>query len=224
MPEPSGSFIEDEREITQSNSGTNPVDKESPGIPVIKPLEFAFNGSESPEPPRKRRGRPPGSRNSGAGNSSTTSGTETQKAVPNIIASIEEALWTACLMGANMAHAPEFEITHEEARQIDIAVKGVAKFYDHNINPKAIAWFQLCTVVGGTFYPRTLAYRDRKKRDAQRTPAIPINRTQATTSSKVNGSPAPSAEPAKPVRPRTLAEMTPSEFWPEGGEGGDGGI
>lgn len=189
MPEPPGSFF-NENDGPNSGGAANSEqsDAGAKGIPTIKPLEFAFSGTEQPATPRIKRKY---TRRASGG--STEAGGETQKTVPNITASIEEAIWTACLMGANMAHAPEFEITHEEAKQIDVAVKNLSKFYNQTFDPKHIAWFQLCTVLGGTFYPRTISYRDRKKREAKPN-VTPINRAPqqaAAPQQKVNGAPAP---------------------------------
>ena len=123
-------------------------------------------------------------------------------------------------MGANMAHAPEFEITREEAKQIDVAVKNVAKFYDQTFDPKKVAWFQLCTVLGGTFYPRAIEYRNRKRKEGKPN-VVPISGQQKAAPQ--NAAPKPNGVAQTPQPAKTAdgqIDLSPSSvfgFEPPGG-------
>lgn len=221
MSEPSGSYFDGDTEPS-IDSGNERVGNAADGkqsIPTIKPLEFAFTGNAEPEP--KRRGRPPGTKNR-TGSGATATGTETKTPVPNLASTIENAIWTLSVFASRNLEAPELSLSKQQAADIQEATLNVAKFYNHTPDPKMVAWFNLATVLGFTFYPKIIAVRDRKRQEKKNTPkVVQMSPQQAANSAKTNGAAAP--QTAKPtIGAKPISEYSPSELFgfepPTGGE------
>lgn len=235
MSEPIGSFINDDSELgtgspaerKQSDVGS------SEGIPTIKPLDFSFTGTEQPEP--KRRRRPRGVNKSSGG--TTETGSQTEKAVPNLATTLQDGIWTLCVFASRNFDAPELAITRQQAADIQEATLNVVKFYNQTPDPKVLAWFNLAVVIGFTFYPKVTAVRDRKRAQRKMNPGhgsvvgvTPINRPGTPGHGSVAGGPVaarPNGAPA-PVTPaagKPLDQYSPSELFgfepPHGDENSD---
>lgn len=132
------------------------------GYDVESPRTERIPGIGDAELPRPRRGRPPGSRNTGPGKSNTEAGDAKTKVRLDSF-SIEGLLIGIHQMGAAMLKTPELEISKDEAKQLSDAVQAVAKEYNHVINPKTAAWIQLCVACGAVYGARIVAVRMREK-------------------------------------------------------------
>lgn len=152
--------------ITDAGADSKPADTNSSGTYVSE----IINGyeAESPATERiggdftgpKRRGRPPGSRNSGG--SANTNTTEKAKILLSSF-SIEGLLIGIHQMGAAILKTSELEISASEAKQLSDATQAVLKEYNHVINPKTAAWIQLCVALGSVYGTRIVAVQMRNK-------------------------------------------------------------
>lgn len=142
----------------------------------------SFGSGES----RKRRGRPPGSKNRSA---------EEKTAIH--LANLNELLLTTHFFAAQWFATPELALEESEAKKYSDALKEVAKYYNINIDPKKMALIQLAAVMGGIYGPRAIAiykrHSDKPKPEVVQMPA-PKNAQQK----KANGAPAPAPMPVVP--------------------------
>lgn len=165
MPESIGSFIND------GNSGKPGVDAgvESVGGNAggIAEPEI-INGFEAESPAteriatgdttgtgRKRRGRPPGSRNA------TGSASRNETSVRLESLKISDLLYSIHLMGSEMMKVPELELDKEECTKLADAIADVSKYYVTAFDPKKVAWCHLAVIAGGIYGTRFFAYRNR---------------------------------------------------------------
>ena len=142
----------------------------------------------------RRRGRPRGSKNR----------TETPAPASHLIFDLEALLLTNHLMLARFLDAEEIALDPVEAKQLADAIKNVAQFYPIGMDPKKLAWFQLCIAMGSVYGPRVVAIHKRRKQSSPK--VTPINTPKHAN--PVNGVPAP---PSEPVR-KSWGEMSPSEI------------
>lgn len=115
--------------------------------------EGAIDGSEEGTP-RKRRGRPKGSRNGKT------------KTVSTSLEGIEGILLSLHMMGAAMTGIPELALTEKESSQLSDAIARVASYYDLAASEKTLAWINLAVIAGGIYGTRAFAYHLRIKADA----------------------------------------------------------
>lgn len=105
-------------------------------------------GTDSGTPPKRGRGRPPGSGNKPGSGKSASKAT----------LSIEKLLFSVHQMGAMLMDAPDLELTRDEAKQVADAVADVSALYDMPIvNEKAAAWGNLALVVGMVYGTRAVS-------------------------------------------------------------------
>lgn len=177
------------------------------GIPRITPVAFdagTFDaGTNSGEPPaRKRRGRPPGTRNANA----TSTAAETKASTPDL-SDLKALLLSVHFMGAQLLSAPELEIDADEAKKLSEAIQNVAKYYPMVFDPKKMAIIQLAFVASGIYGTRAIAIYKRKQ-------AEPHEETP------LKNAPTPINKPKAP--PAGVPLTNPSQLFGDGGgAGGD---
>lgn len=155
----------------------NPVQQPAniAGIPVIDPIIYSDPGNDgfrndggttTDSQPRKRRGRPPGSKNGVR--------TEAPKTSSNLVANLESLLISVHIMGAAFLDWEELELDPEEAKRMSDAIKEVGKHYAMEIDPKKLALIELSVVCAGIYGPRVVsAWRKGKKNVAEKQAAGP---------------------------------------------------
>jgi hypothetical protein len=140
------------------DGGTGTVESGTSGLDnAIGSLENAESGTGTgpattfePEPTTKRRGRKPGSKNTGK--------TAGQKTVLNR-AALAGKLEGAHKFCAILTGIPLVEINASEADQMAGALCDVAQYYDLPVNGKTLAWIQLAATLGMIYGTRLYAYR-----------------------------------------------------------------
>ena len=85
-----------------------------------------------------------------------------------------------------MMQAPEFVLSEPEAERISSAIRRVEEYYGGSILPEEVAiWVNLGTALGGAYLPRFVAFRVRKRKEAQR-PPLSIVQAQEAAPDKLN--------------------------------------
>lgn len=125
------------------------------GIPVEQfDASATGNGSagtgSADEQPKRKRGRPPGSRNSGTGTAAPSKGNVSVKGIEALLLSIHQ-------MCAMILKAPELMLAETEASALATAIADVARYYPTNFDGRAVAWANLAMVAGGLYGTRALA-------------------------------------------------------------------
>lgn len=100
-------------------------------------------------------------------------------------------------MLAGLTSTPEIALDKEEAHNLAVAAAEVAKFYPAQVDPKALAWFNLMLAAGVVYGPRVYLIRERMRAEKARdvTPGSP-------------GNPAPIFEPPLTAQPAPAADQT----------------
>lgn len=177
----------DESGASSSDSGN---ERSIGGIPVIDPASGGSNSGESGGgiEPRKRRGRPKGSKNRN-GNSGRY---KTEADNSATLDTIKNILQGVHLFAAVSLSTPELNLDEAEAEKLTNAIANVAQYYDVTADPKTLAWWNLACVAGGIYFTRGVTiYNNRKKkkpilvRQMPQTPAQAKPEAQAET--KPNG-------------------------------------
>lgn len=120
------------------------------------------DGSPSGEPKRKR-GRPAGSRNKAAG---TSTRKETQ-------ADLAAAIFGVHLMLSKLIQIQELELDEDESQKLARAVERVNSLYSNFVVPeKVLAWIGLLTVLGAVYGPRIATYNLRKSEEKRKSPKV----------------------------------------------------
>lgn len=144
-----GSEVETAPEIGTGETGAE-FDRIEPGA--------AETGAPGATGPKRGRGRPKGSKNSGAGKAKTLSDT---------LAGIEATLIGIHYTLAQVTKCPEFAIDEDEAAAVTGAIKGVAQHYKIEELPenvlKNIAWGNLALVLFGLYSGRVYDIAKRKR-------------------------------------------------------------
>lgn len=156
-----------------NNGGEQPVTEfvidptNNDGIPVIDPQAIAGTPDGTGEPPKRRGGRPKGSRNTPGGKQGT-------KEVSQDLGSL---LFTIHFFLSKALKIDELKLDEEESKQLGAALARVQKeFGVAVIPPKVAAMINLATVAGFIYVPRVVAIGQNKK-----------NKRAETVSGKVNG-------------------------------------
>lgn len=158
------------------------------GFETANPADI-IDGGSGDGTPRKRRGRPPGSRN-------RTYAAE-EKTPSNLIANLESILLSIHFMGAALLKTPELELSEVEAKKLSDALKNVAKHYTVNLDPKKLALVELSTTMVGVYGPRAIAIYKRGTPRPARSPVVEMTPKDA--------------QPKTNAAPRTA--QAPSELW-----------
>lgn len=152
---------------------------------------------------RRRRGRPPGS----------GTGTRQKKTQSNL--SIETVLFSFHMMAATFFDASELVLSEGECTAYADAIKNVSAQYNHNIDPRVMAWGNLALVAGGIYGTRIFAIRNRMKAEDAKTPDTKvISMPSAATA-------AAKQAPSKTVVPVGVAR-TPADMYGYGYSGAVG--
>ena len=146
------------------NEGSNPTNDGSGSVvgngtgnnegslPEIDPgsAASADSGTDGTEP-KRRRGRPPGSKN------------RTTKEAATDLAGLEALMLSIHLGMAAILKAPEFMLDGEEAKRLAVASKNVARHYNLEGSQKAMDITALIVVALGIYGPRFAALSMRRK-------------------------------------------------------------
>lgn len=168
----------------------------SGGIPTLDPFDIRDAGNDTGSSAttgteRKRRGRPPGSRNKSA------TGAQTTPVLQDLKINIEDLLLSVHTMAAAFFHAEELELDTDEAKQGAQHIKELSKLYNHTIDPKTIVWagfiFWIVTVYG----TRGVAIYKRVNAEPKKGPVL-----------------VPKPQP-QPETVKRDGPFTPSELWNE---------
>jgi hypothetical protein len=62
---------------------------------------------------------------------------------------------------------PELELGEDEAKALADGMANVAATYDHNMNPRTLAWAQMAVIAGGIYGTRVFAIRARQAKEAR---------------------------------------------------------
>ena len=108
------------------------------------------------EPERKRRGRKPGSVNTGT----------KKKGAPDL-AGVTLILASVHGLAAIMLDTPELALADSEAKVLSTSICEVMKHYPTEASEKALAWTNLVIVAGGIYGTRIMAIRARKNKPTQ---------------------------------------------------------
>lgn len=109
--------------------------------------------------PKKKRGRPPGSKNQ-----TNLSGASPQvKTAPLSVDGVSAILFSIHGMLAGVTRVKELQLDPAEAKQLASAVAEVAKHYDLTADPKTIAWVNLAMTCGAVYGSRFVAIQFRIK-------------------------------------------------------------
>ena len=111
----------------------------------------------------KRRGRPPGSRNTSRAGAAPTAQTKAQD-----LGNIETLLLSVHSAIAGFLETPELELDGSEATKLAGAMQRVADQYPVRITPKLMAWLNLSFVAGGIYGSRYAAIKVRLKMEAEK--------------------------------------------------------
>ena len=188
--------------VNERPTGIDPPTGESEviaGYESVDPGTVGF-GSSGGSVTGKRRGRPPGSRNTSR-NPDAISTTKTNTAN---LAGIETVLFSLHLMAATAFKTPELALDATEAKKLADAVANVAKHYPVVLTEKQLAWTNLCIIAGGLYGTRFVALQMRLKADAQAKPKPFLVPKPAA--------PTPPPTPAEPGR-NPVMPVTPSELY-----------
>lgn len=112
--------------------------------------------------PRKRRGRPPGSRNA--------SGSGKNKADKTDLSFLEGWLYTGHLGLAAATGIPELAIDQNEAKQLTDASSELAAYYGVAVSPKTAAWFKFSSALAQVYGSRIVTIVVAKKTSTQEEP------------------------------------------------------
>jgi hypothetical protein len=108
-------------------------------------------------------------------------------------------------MLAAITATPELELDEGESKRLADGIARVAGFYDHKLNPKALAWVNLICVAGSVYGPRAVAISARlnaqDKPKAQ--PKVVV----------LDGGARPKPGPATGPQPRTPADLYGLDYW-----------
>jgi hypothetical protein len=153
----------------------------------------------------RRRGRPPGSRNS------------TKEKVPPNLANLEDLLFSIHL--ALGGFVEEFTLDKSECKDYADALKELAKHYSFIVDPKKMAMINLTAVMGRIYGPRAfVAYkRMTSEKPAPRPKLVtqPAPQPKQDVNGVVNPMVSSMTAPAPgPKRDPKIAEV-PSQVWPE---------
>lgn len=212
MSESIASFVAD------GNSGKSATDTDthSTGGNSDRTIDSQIiNGYESEEPSteriagnadagsgKRKRGRPPGSRNS-------TAQTGTKESVRLESLKISDLLYSVHLMGAEILSVRELELDKDECVKLADAIKDVSQYYVTALDPKKVAWAHLAVIAGGIYGTRIFAYRNRRAIERSAKPATPIvAKSTPTQTQKVNGVAATA---------NSASEIAPEALWGMGG-------
>ena len=140
--------------IDGDDVGSGPTTSTSSGQ-ALRLSSGQVAGTELPEPPRKRRGRP---RSDATGSSEAGIGTRkkrekvgvSEKKLSRQIAGIHQAI-------ALFTHSPIWQITDTEAEALGGAVSDVMSLYDVTISPHVVAWMNLAACCATIYGPRIAA-------------------------------------------------------------------
>lgn len=128
-------------------------------IPLVEPASIPVEFGDD-EQPARRRGRKPGTKNSG--------GTKQSKQATDDLTGL---LMGLSFMGAAIAQIPELELAETEAAKLGKAVNRLNELYgDRVLPPKVAAWLHLGITVGTLYGPRAMAYHLRTKNEKGKPP------------------------------------------------------
>lgn len=133
-------------------------------IPIVNPAEIGDTSSGDGEP-RKKRGRPYGSKNRISG----TTKKEASQDLSSILLSVH-------LMLASLTKVQELKLDKEEAKELSDAIVRVNDLYGGFVLPeKVMAWVNLGIVGIGVYSPRYFAYSirvDKERKEKQQASTI----------------------------------------------------
>lgn len=182
MPEQAGIIIDDESSGksavdagTRTDSGTEGRSNEPEilyGFDVHEPATERIDATDSSAPGKKRRGRPPGSRNSPGGTSGGNgTGSNKENKSEGILGSglsLEGVLYSLHLMGSEFLKCKEMELDKDESKKLADAIAEVNRFYNVKFDPKKVAIFNLAVVTASIYGPMAVSIK--RRLDAERGP------------------------------------------------------
>lgn len=145
---------------SESDTGTGDSFFTSPGEAFGIDTGTDSADSDTGNPVKKRRGRPPGS--------GRKAGKPSKKTVSSSLEGIEGILLSLHLMGAAFLKIPELQLADEEAAKLSEAIGRVAALYDFGASEKTLAWINLAVCMGGVYGTRIFAYNLRIKSEAEK--------------------------------------------------------
>jgi hypothetical protein len=167
------------------------------GFEVHTPGEFSFESA----PPKRKRGRPAGSRNSAR--------TDTEKAPQNnLIESFESLLLSVHFMAAKLLDVAELELDESEAKRLSDAFKKIAEFYPMGLSPKRLAWAELSIAAGTIYGPRIVTIYKKKPKQNPQLRVMPNSPQQSPNNPQQQR---PQQSP--PARPAPQGPQVPSQMW-----------
>jgi hypothetical protein len=198
----------------ESESGNTEPQRTIAGFATVSPfavpnpadtIEFTDGAGSSGEPPRKRRGRPPGSKNATATAKAQTSQT---------LEGLEKLLLSVHMMGAKLLAFPELEIEPSEAARLSDAIKEVAKHYSFQIDPKHMAIWQLTMCAGSIYGPRVVQMM-RKKPGPRAVTPIDRNKEDKKDGPSIVQPPVTQTVTPEPSNNNKPVNFAPSAVWSE---------
>lgn len=177
------------------------------GFEVVDPTDVGGNTNrDAAGGTGKRRGRPPGSRNS------------TSAKTPKNLEGIESLLLSVHFMGATILGTPELALDPEESKKLSNAIQNVAQYYPVGLSPKMMAWINLGMVAGGIYGTRMVAIYKRMETERMKKTKIPFNIVSDPTKTPFNiVSDAPQPNPSKPNGKAAPGPLSPSELYGSSG-------
>lgn len=119
------------------------------------------DGSNGTGEPKRKRGRPPGSRNRNS--AGTGSAKKQAKGSPVHLEGIEKILLSIHVGMAAFLKAPELMISQDEAKTLSSAIAEVSEHYPVVADAKTLAWINLTMALGMIYGPRGVAIYVRNK-------------------------------------------------------------
>lgn len=158
--------METENGNASGGTGTQAIGSESNPFRVnsaaIQPAGTGAAPAVSPGAiePKRKRGRPPGSKNAARDLNAS-------KPVSIPVDAISATLFSLHAMAAAALKTPEFAIEESEAKKIAEASAKVAAHYNVVANPKTVDWCNLAVTLGMVYGTRFMALRARAKAQAK---------------------------------------------------------
>jgi|SRR5579863_53432 len=150
---------EDDQPIIIGDAGEIHADTGGDEIPAVDPASIPIEFGDD-EQPARRRGRKPGTKNSG--------GTKASKQATDDLTGLLVGL---SFMGAALCQVPELELDETEAAKLGKAVNRLNELYGGMVlPPKVAAWLHLGITAGTIYGPRAIAYNLRKKTEQGKQP------------------------------------------------------
>ena len=168
------------------------------GFELLSPGDIVGDGING-DAPRKRKGRPKGSRNASP---------STEKTQNTLIANLESLLLSVHFMGAKILEVPEIELDEQEAKMLSDCLRKVAEFYPVSLSPKRMAMAELAICAGTIYGPRIVTIYKKAPKGPKLVPSQPQQTQQQ---------PVQAAAASRPVAPSSTPRV-PSDMWNQDGQ------